>query len=722
MTKWQERLKFLAEQGNQAADDIYWETKDMNEAELAAYLAANDEQVRSVLQLKYLAEKDADPELNREYYDLLNKGQMAFQGEGRFDPYGQKPLSVEDYMEKFGVEKGPGGYSDDQVAAFTNPENRDYFMKIKSPEQLEQIASWLSMGNSERLVEDMRRAADSWQRRNRIEGYDANNRILSSDANYGLDWVLSALKGFTLPRVKEAQLDGREVTWQDVTGDMVELGLNFIPGVGIVSKSGKVVAALPKIPGAALKTGAYAVDVGAVPALSQAYDVGVNRATGRDVPRADWDWERMGAQAAMMGTGKATLKSTARMGKDIMEGSLGEKAGGAEFNAGKGFIENIGEKTDDQIARRQAMLDRKAELAMKRENVALEGDRDIASSKGPNLTPQDIADAENYRILTGEAERLARSDAERQAYRQAASRQEARERVFRPDYSRDAEGNVVRGGNMAVPTGKGGYEFTWSPDSPHNFESTVRAVEGVMNADADQAAANAYRAVNEAGAPDIVMLDDGRFVRADRVRNGEVDFGQDYPYPKTGYRSAEFTYDPNLPPSDYTAPGVTFLDGATVKPVDRNVAVKAAIEKEPELARKLAGTSTYAGEVARDVVASVLFTGAAHNDLFGKLGGLESKRADAWWNAQMKKLGELTSSNTANPKVRQQNFEAIMDAMTYGLDNVPVDKFRKRPEAYHAVAAKLGYPGWMHPSEMPDIRSSASAATSSTPESSSSAY
>ena len=427
MSKWQQTLQNLAEAGDAAASDILWDIRGMNESELAKYLVDNDEHVREVLGIKYLAEEGSDPTLNKEYYDMLNKGQMAFQGEGRFDPYGQKIRSIEEYMEKFGVEKGPGGYSDDQVAAFTNPESKGYFMKLKSPEQMQQIAAWLDKGNADRLVEDMWRAGDSWQRRNQLEGYDANNDVFSADANYGLDWAISALKGFTLPRVKEAQLEGRPVEWQDLTGDMVELGLNFIPGVGIVSKSGKVVAALPKWRGALNKTAAYAFDAGAVPVFSQAYDVNVNRITGRDVPRADWDLQRMGAQAALMGTGKATLKSTARMGKDIMEGSLGEKAGTAEYRTGKGFIESIGEKTDDQIARRQAMLDRKAELAREAKNVTFEGAKDVKSVKNQTLTPQDLVDADNYRIMTEEARRLSRSDAERQAYNEAVERQKASE-------------------------------------------------------------------------------------------------------------------------------------------------------------------------------------------------------------------------------------------------------------------------------------------------------
>lgn len=704
MSKWQQTLKNLAEAGDAAASDILWDIRGMNESELAKYLVDNDEHVREVLGIKYLAEEGADPTLNKEYYDLLNKGQMAFQGEGRFDPYGQKPRTVEDYMEKFGVEKGPGRYSDNQIAAFTNPENDKYFMKLKSPEQLQQIASWLDMGNADRLVEDMRRAGDSWQRRNQLEGYDADNGVMP------VDWALSALKGFTLPRVKEAQLEGRPVEWQDLTGDMVELGLNFVPGVGIVSKTGKVVATLPKVPGAILKTGAYGADVFAVPFGSQAYDVGVNRLTDRDVPRKDWDWKRMGAQAAMMGTGKATLKSTARMGKDIMEGSLGEKAGTAEYKSGKGFIESIGEKTDDLINRRQAMLDRKAELAREAKNVTREGSKDVKSVRGETVTPQDLVEADNYRILNEEARRLSRSDAERKAYNEAAVRQEASEQVYRPEFSRDEFGNTVRTTNEpAITMDENGRVVISAPEGAgYNNATAALGAEGKTYRAEDKAVADAYRAANEAGAKEIVQLPDGRFVYQKRVKDYELDFGQNYPYPKPDLKSVEFAYEPFLEPTGYTAPGLAFTEGVVTQNVARNPAVKAAIDRDELLSRKLAGNTNYANEVARDVAASVLFTGAAHNDLFGNLGGLESKRADAWWNAQMKKLGELTKSGY-DPKTRQQNFDAIMDAMTYGLNNVPVDKFQKRPEAYHAIAAKLGYPEWKHPSEMRDSFSSASA-------------
>lgn len=671
MTKWQEQLKKRALNGDQEADDILWETRDMDDAQLAQYLAQNDEKVRSVLKMKSLADKDGDPTLTKEYYEMLNKGIMAGQGEGRFDPNGNKLKTVDDYMQLMGVRPRDGGYTDDERAAFTNPESPSYFGKI--PQDRLQLAA-ISQGfdNPEFLLEDMRRVGDMWQRGNQIEGYGPNNEIQP------LEWTLSALKGFTLPRVKEAQKEGREVTWQDVSGDMVELGLNFVPGVGVVSKTGKVVAALPKVPGAIAKTAAYGADVLAVPFGSQAYDVAVNQ--GRDVPRSEFDWERMAAQAALMGTGKAAAKQGIRAGKDIMEGSRGAQAGGAEFKAGKDFLENIGEKTDDLIARRQAMLDRKADLARQRKNVQLEGDVDILSG---DATPDDLINADNYRILKEEAERIANSQPERDA--------------FLGEY----------GGFDALRQVSGTDRWPWimngeitdlSPQErlAKEFFDKIRADE-VSNINIK------YIDKNEAGAMPVVQLPDGRFMYAKRVEENNVPV-----LPQSGKPFTPDNYRVQFPDAEYAFPLPKDTKPTEFKYpfghndaafLDRNQAAREQIMKDPLLSRKLEGAGNYRSEVARDVAASVLFTGAAHNELFGQLGGLEKKRADAWWNNQMRRLSKFTSGQNFSPKQRRDNFEAIMDVMSYGLDNIPEDKFRKRPEVYRAIAKELGAPDWKHFSE-----------------------
>lgn len=703
MTKWQQHLQLRAENGDQAADDILWETKDMDENQLAQYLAQNDERVRAALQIKNLADKDANPDLTKEYYEMLNKGIMAGQGEGRFDLYGNKLKTVDDYMQLMGIRPPEGGYTDNERAAFTNPENPSYFGKI-SPDKLQLAAISRGYDNPEYLLEDMRRVGDMWQRGNRVEGYGPNNEIQP------LPWLISALEGFTLPRVKEAQKEGREVTWQDISGDMVELGLNFIPGVGVVSKTGKVIARLPKVPGAIAKTAAYGADVFAVPFGSQSFDVLVNQE--RDVPRSEYDLKRMTAQAALMGTGKATAKQAIRTGKDVMEGSLGERAGGAEYKMNKGFIENIGEKTDDLIARRQTMLDRKADLARQRQNVKLEGDVDIP--KG-NTSPDDLIDADNYRILTEEANRISKSRAARDEYKAVMAQEEA---VNELDTRFDNAVNEVKKWRAELESQKAlgneaGVQFAGQKLSAAQAElsavnADIAGPKGKLAVEyglfGNPGMVEVYKKANEAGTQQIVQLPDGRFVYARRVENsagqpidlnnfdGKIGPGQyTLQFPDAEYR---------LPVPEGTKPAVFRYGKEDITPntVDRNQAASKAIQADPVLERKMAGNGQYGMEVTRDVVASALFTGASHNDLLGQLGGLESKRADAWWNAQMRKLGELTKSNFS-PKQRQENFEAIMDVMSYGLDNIPEDKFAKRPEVYHAIATKLGYPGWTHWSE-----------------------
>jgi hypothetical protein len=105
-------------------------------------------------------------------------------------------------------------------------------------------------------------------------------------------------------------------------------------------------------------------------------------------------------------------------------------------------------------------------------------------------------------------------------------------------------------------------------------------------------------------------------------------------------------------------------------------------------------------ETTRDAVVSFGINSAFHNDLIkSKWGNIDDKRAEAWWNSQMKKLSEFTSAKY-DPKERKRNFEAVMDAMSYGLDNIPDEKFLRNPDIYHAIAAKLGRPDWRHPLEM----------------------
>lgn len=764
MSKWQDRLKFLAENGDQAADDIMWETREMSDDELARYVAENDERIRQTLGMKYLAEKDADPELNKEYYDLLNKGQKAYAGPGRVDAGGYgKARSVDDWMGIFGVQPtqidqdGKGAYSDDERAAFTNPDSPTYYAKLKTPAQLKEIASWQGFDNADLMDDDIRRSSDMFQRNLAIEGYNPDNSV---DL---VNWGISALKGFAAPRVKEAQLEGREVTWQDVTGDMVEAGLNFIPGYGIVSKSGKLIAKIPyKWGQQAAKGVAGAVESMAVPGLSQVYDMNVYD----EGPRADFDPKRFGAQTVGFGTGMLGGSLLLKQGTRQMAGREGAAVARADAREARTGIGRIGEKTDDILAARQAMLDQNARLAQDRANVNLSGDVGIKTAKADAPQWQDVAEAESNRILTEEAKRLARSEEERRAYQRLAEERKhelagnEKKNIDRDVFLRNRENQYFDAAETPIDTEAAGkIDLIVSEDQAPLREGFVRVKDAngktyiVKESDAAVAGqplrtgneltpeelkvAEEFRQANERGASDIVQLPDGRLVYRKNIDNngnytvggGFENGGYSVPEVDMGGRPAElkFQYDaglmPEQPKKKAEFGGKEADRGYGLGDVkDRDQTVKALIEKDPYLARKMNGGGNRWLETARDAGVSFGINSAFHNDLIkSKWGNIDDKRAEAWWNSQMKKLSEFTSAKY-DPKDRKRNFEAVMDVMAYGLDNVPDAKFLKNPDIYHAIAAKLGRPDWKHPLEMTVPTNPTNSTSTAQPLSSSSGY
>jgi hypothetical protein len=742
MTKWQEQLKQQALNGDQAADDILWETRDMSDDELARYVADNDERIRNAMHMKYLAEKDAKPELVKEYYDMFNKGQQAYAGPGRVDAGGYgKARSVDDWMGIFGVQPkhvdpdGKGSYSNDERAAFTNPESPTYYAKLKKPEQLKEIASWQGFDNADLMDEDIRRASDMFQRERAVEGYNPDNSV---DL---VNWGISALKGFAAPRVKEAQLEGREPTWQDITGDMVEAGLNFIPGYGIVSKSGQLVARIPsKWVRQGIKGAAGAVESMAVPGLSQVYDMNVYD----EGPRADFDLKRFGAQAAGFGSGMLGGSLLLKQGTRQMSGREGAAVARADAREARTGIGRIGEKTDDLLAARQAMLDQNAKLAQDRANVNLTGDAGIKTAKADAPQWQDVAEAESNRILTEEAKRLARSEKERRAYQRLAEERKhelagnEKKNIDRDVYLRNRENQYFDAAETPIDTEAAGkIDLIVSEDQVPLREGFVRVKDAngqtyiVKESDAAAAGqplrtgneltpeelkvAEKFRQANEKGAIDIVQLPDGRIVARKNIDNngnytvggGFENGGYSVPEVDMGGRPAElkFQYDAGLMPEQPKKMaefgGKEADRGYGLGDVkDRDQTVKALIEKDPYLARKMNGGGNRWVETARDAGVSFGINSAFHNDLIkSKWGNIDDKRAEAWWNSQMKKLSEFTSAKY-DPKERKRNFEAVMDAMSYGLDNIPDEKFLRNPDIYHAIAAKLGRPDWRHPLEM----------------------
>lgn len=699
MKKFQELLYNKGENGDDAAAELYLQSMDYNDDELSLWVAENDKEIRNVLGLSdfvSVAGDDTDGEIKamlKEYNDIRNNGLSLYKGDKKLAPSGKPMKTLDDFMGALGV--GNGDYSDDDRAAFSNPSNPAYWGNM-SEEDRTLAALSLGYDSADEMGRDIDRVANGFQRQNQVEGWGANNELQP------ISWIVSALKGAAAPRIKEAQLAGRDITWQDVTGDLAELGLNFIPGVGLVGKGGRLVAKIPGVAkvansatGSMIGQGAGLVaDQFAVPALTQAVDAGVlynpdvlgSETSGLN-PRSEFDLGKMAAQAGAIAGAKGSAKGAAMVGKNMLEQGLGNEVGGGAFREGVKMFESIGEKTDDLIRRRQAMLDRKAELAKKRENVTLSDDRDIGAT---GSSVDDLINAENYRILTSEAERIANSNKARELYKRAVSGDEAAQEMTRREYG------------TAIPM---------LPREDAMLEKRFR--EGLAaQKKAKTTPEQDYRDVNEQSPyKSLLVMKDGRVVPRDYVTvDGELRYpGADYTFKVDEKLSPlDYKYDDfyNRMLDDYRDYGapvrVTFapndaIDASNV--VARNPAVLDQIQKDELLKRKLDPSKTAFRENARDVTADAVFNALARDGVVGNVSDFDKKREDALWNRVMIKMRPLTANSKLSPEARKKNADAILNVMQYGLDGLPTEIYQKNPRVYKLIADNLGVEGWRHSSE-----------------------
>lgn len=639
MDKILERLKLLGERGDDKADQLYWAAKDLGAEAFPIWVAENDADLRSVLKFPSLMDdsSDEDKALLKEYTNIRNSGISAYAGDKKTDVYGRPMKSLDDYMGAFGVESKKGeGYTDDDRSAFTNPDNSAYWGN-KSEEDRQLAALSLGYDSFDEMERDLQRAGDEYQTRNRYEGWDENN-------NFTPMWFASAIVGLGAPRVKEAMVAGRDVTWQDVAGDMAELSLNFVPGVGIVGKGGKVIAKIPVAGKLAETAGGRMVGQGAtlaaeqfaVPGLTQAVDAGVlynpdvlgTETSGLNA-RSDFDLKKMTAQAGAIAGTKGAVKGAAMMGKNMLEQGYGNEIGGGLFRQGVKTFERIGEKTDDIINRRQAMLDRKAELAKQQKYVPTsEGQLTGASLKDKYIidvnNPSDVINADNYRILTDEARNFAKSQKIRDKY--------------------NTNGVLL--------------------DQDINPEAEA-----------------------------IVMLDDGRYAyrsNGNLLDNGNTwtPEGSEVAYAKPGYTPVQADYDFEAFP------------GKVYRKYGDEATMYKKIQDDENLSRLLDG-STALKENVRDVAANAAFNAMAREGLVGNssVTSIDEKRERALWNSMLGKLRNLTTDPKLSVETRKENADAVMNVMTYGLDGLPAEIYEANPMIYKAIAAQLGVDNWRHYSE-----------------------
>lgn len=684
MEKIKKTLYNLASSDSEMADEayaVYELLENADEAEVAEYIATHDADMRRLLGVKNLVEKDADKELGEQYFDLYTKGNNLLNPDPyrRTDYYGNDVKDVDHYMELLGVSKEGGEYNNDQRAAFTNPESPEYFGK-RDRDYL-QGRAMKELGNTasaDDLMNVMTRMADSYRYNREQRGYNADN---STDVGA---WLTDLGQEVFLPRMREARLAGREWGWEDLIGDAAELGLNFVPGVGVFNKAGRLVARLPKGLQIPTRLVGEAVESAAVPLGSQAYDY---VAYDENDPRGQWDWTRVGAQYAGAIGAKGTIKMGARTAKDAAN-FAGGKSNEAGVKKMLDIAEDIGYDSQNALNARNLVLQERAKVSLdpaySRPNKEYVSGQSLRT--GEFRTPEAIKDLTDFEIRRAEAERLAGT----QKYRDAL------------DAAQAELDNAERNYGMALATG--------------NLEEQRAAA--LARSEANQKVMAANRALMEANMADreIVQLADGRFTYKDGgIVGGTADMEgvrMPYYYPRKGA-------DPSPVPSDVTvlkqygqdipeangkvrfdAPEAQAVAGApaeqTISYAPRDYTVIKAVGNDRDLDAVLKGRAKFQKPV--NTATNVLFNAGAREGIVGQGLDLDEKRRNALWNQQLTQLRPyVAGAKGISPNEKKARVDAIMNVLSYGgLDNLPEEVYRRDPEHYDEIAAMLGMRGWMH--------------------------
>ena len=665
-----EILYNLAMSENKMADeasDVYQLLKEADKREVADYIE----------------------KLNTEYFELLKLGHTMQNPDlgKRQDYYGEDLHDIDYFMEKLGVQKENGQYTNDMRAAFANPKNAAYFGNADR-DMLSTLAKNLGYANTDMLRNDIKRTADAWSRQRAERGYDEDNSVTWR-------WFTDLGQEIILPRVREARLAGREATIEDYVGDAAELGLNFVPGFGLVSKGGKLVARMPK----GLRIPSYiaseAIESTAAPVGSQAIDIALY---GDDDPRGKWDWGRVGLQYGGAIGAKGAIKMGARTAKDAAETAAGKDVGGSAIKSILDAVEEIGDDASANIARREGALKARMETVR---NPRYTTDEFFLTPEqnrtGVFGSTEDFINEQDFLIRKAEAERLAKSQKARKEY--AKAQEEYDNAVAADEDIRFAETELEQKREAARL--KRDEAKTKMKDAKAQFLQANKAED------------------------DIVMLDDGRLVYNDNgVIGGEshVGLGLDNPNVKT-YGAANWNVDMNgelnplymkKAPENVTVlrkydkpirpnqkikigdnPNDTYVQ--TVKDAPRDTEVRKLLSKDKDFDAVVSGRA--ARQHAVNTGANVAFNAAAREGAVGQGLGMDEKRQAALWNKTMMQLRPLVQNKDLSIEGKRAMTDAIMNVMTYGLDNLPEEMYRKNPVAYRAIAKQLGSSDWSHWSE-----------------------
>lgn len=678
-----------ADDGPRAAD-IYFETANMDKRELAEYVAAHKDELKELLGIRDLASKEGSPETSKEFWELVRLGNSIMNTDPytRHDYYGEDLPTVDDYMEKFGVQKEKGEFSDETKAAFTNPNNPAYFGNYDK-DMIRDLALQEGLSVDEYLNK-IRRTTDEWRRTRKERGYDPEG---------GVDigkWLYDLGEEIAFPRLREARIAGKDWEMNDLVGDLAELGLSFAPGTGLISRAtGKVVANWPKTVRILSNMGVNAVESAAVPLGSQALDVALY---GDDDPRGKWDWDRVGAQYAGAIGAKGALKVGARAAKGVAE--MEGKAGSAKFRDAMDVIEDIGYDAKNSIAKRGAIQEQRARTAT----------NEKYNDKSSFLTPEqnktgyfgDVSDVKAYNdfmIRKAEAERLAKSQDARKAF--AKAREEATR----------ADGDYFAADNMYRKMQRDIQEGAMVPKKEQMALEAKREAALKRREESAQKMAKAkedYIKANSDG-HELVQLDDGTFVenKGGVVGGWKMPLYGDERLPKyeVSFNNGNTVFLPDVPSKvtvlknfDEPIPEPTTIKvGKVEQSIDyapRDKVVRKAIGNDKDFDSVASGRSRWNKPV--NTATNIGFNAAAREGIVGQGLDMDEKRQAALYNQMLSKLRPLVAESDKSPEGKRRTVDAIMNVMTYGLDNLPEEMYKKDRATYKAIAKQLGSSDWSH--------------------------
>lgn len=684
-----------ADDGPRAAD-IYFETANMDKRELADYVASHLEELRELLGIRDLATKDGAPELTKEFWDMVKLGRSIQNPDPyqKHDYYGDDLKTVDSYMEDFGVQKENGEYNDNLRAAFTNPKNPAYYGNFDR----DMVADLAQRDNisTDEYLDKVRRTADSWQRGNKARGYDEDNKITWR-------WFTDLGQELVFPRIREKKLAGQDASWEDWLGDIAELGLNFVPGVGLLNKAtGKVVAKMPETLSLLSRIGVEGVESAAVPIGSQALDVALY---SDDDPRGNWDWGRVGAQYTGAVGAKGALKMAGSTAKNAASMNAG-KAGEDRFRNAMKILEDVGYDAENSIARR----------GMAQRNQAAKAMDPRYNDETSFLTPEqnksgymgdlgDVKRLNDFEVKRAEAERLAKSQGARKAYATAKRNlDEVDEELYVLDNTlAEAEEDGL---DAVIYNGK---EVSVSDLQAKRDAALAKRQKAEAKV---QSTREKYISADNDG-KNLVQLDDGSLMYNEYGVVGGLDVDgsripmyyttfDDYvgtPTPIPAKVTVLKNFDDPIPDKPNVTKGIG--KGMGYKPVTQTVeyaprdkVVRPLLEEDKDFSSVASGRAKWNKPV--NTGTNIVFNAGAREGWVGQGLGLDEKRQAALYNQMLAKLRPLVAESGKSPEGKRRTVDAIMNVMTYGLDNLPEEMYKKDKATYKAIAKQLGSEDWSH--------------------------